>query len=36
MDDLKLFSKIQEQMDALVRIVHDFSTDIVMEFGMKK
>ena len=36
MDDLKLFSKIEEQMDTLVRTVHVFSTDIVMEFGMKK
>ena len=36
MDDLKLFSKSEEQMDTLVRNVHVFSTDIVMEFGMKK
>ena len=36
MDDLKLFSKIEEQMHTLVRTVHVFSTDIVMEFGMKK
>ena len=35
-DDLKLFSKSQEQMDALVRTVHVFSTDIKMEFGMKQ
>ena len=36
MDDLKLFSKCEEQMDILVRTVHVFSTDIGMEFGMKK
>ena len=36
MDDLKLFCKRGEQMDTLVRIVHVFSTDIGMEYGMKK
>ena len=36
MDDLKLFSKSEEQMDTLVRNVHVFSADIGMEFGMKK
>ena len=36
MDDLKLFSKNEEQMDTLVRTVHVFSTDIGMEFGMEK
>ena len=36
MDDLKLFSKSEEQMDTLVRTVYVFSTDIGMEFGMKK
>ena len=36
MDDLKLSSISEEQMDAHVRIVHVFSTDIGMEFGMKK
>ena len=35
-DYLRLFSKSQEQMDSLVRTVHVFSTDIKMEFGMKK
>ena len=35
-DYLRLFSKSQEQMDLLVRTVHVFSTDINMEFGMKK
>ena len=36
MDDLKLFPKSEEQMDTLVRTVHVISTDIRMEFGMKK
>ena len=36
MDDLKLFSKSEEQMDTIVRTVHAFSTDTGMEFGMKK
>ena len=36
LDDLKLFSKSEEQMDTLVRNVHAFSTKIGMEFGMKK
>ena len=36
MDDLKLFSKSEEQMDTLVRTVHVFNTDIGMEFVMKK
>ena len=36
MDDLKLFSKSEEQMDTLVRTVHVFSNDIGIEFGMKK
>ena len=36
MDYLKLFSKSEEQIDTLVRTVHVFSTDIGMEFGMKK
>ena len=36
MDDLKLLSKSKEQIDTLVRPVHVFSTDIGMEFGMKK
>ena len=35
MDDLKLFSKIEEQMGTLVRTVHVLSTDIGMELGMK-
>ena len=36
MDDLKLFSKSEEQMDTLVRTVYLLSNDIGMEFGMKK
>ena len=36
MDDLKLFAKSEEQIDTLVRTVHVFSTDIGMQFGMKK
>ena len=36
MDDIKRFSKSEEQMDTLVRIVYVFNTDIGMEFGMKK
>ena len=35
-DDLKLFSKSEEQVDLLGRTVHTFSTDFGMEFGMKK
>ena len=36
MDDLKLFSKSEEQIDTLVGTVYVFSTDTGMEFGMKK
>ena len=36
MDDLKLFGKSYEQIDSLVHTVHTFSTDIGMEFGIKK
>ena len=36
MDDLKLYEKSREQIDSLVRTVHFFSTDIRMEFGIKK
>ena len=36
MDNLKLFSKSEEQMDTIVRTVHVFSTDTGMAFGMKK
>ena len=36
MDDLKLFSKNEEQMNTIVRTVYVFSTNITMEFRMKK
>ena len=36
MDDLKLFLKSEEQMDTLVRTAYVFSSNIGMEFGMKK
>ena len=36
MDDLKWFSKNEEEIDLLVRTVHFFSTDIGMKFGMEK
>ena len=36
MDDLKLYAKSEEQTNTLVRIVYVFSTDIGMEFGIKK
>ena len=32
----KLFGKSYEQIDSLVQTVHTFSTDIGMEFGIKK
>ena len=36
MENLKLFSKSEKQIDTLVRTVHVFSTDIGMESGIKK
>ena len=36
MDDLKLFAKGKNQIDSLVQIVHVFSEDIGMQFGIKK
>ena len=36
MNDLKLYLESSDQIDSLVRTVHLFSTDIRMEFGMKK
>lgn len=36
MDDLKLFGKSYENIDLLVQTVHTFSTDIGIEFGIKK
>ena len=35
-DDLKLFSKSENQIDTLVRTAHVFSTDIGMDFEIKK
>ena len=35
-DDLKLHAKSEEQTNTLVRTVYAFSTDIGMEFGIKK
>ena len=36
MDDLKLFSMSESQIETLMEIVQIFSTDIGMEFGLKK
>ena len=36
MDNLKLYAKSEEQINTLVRTVYLFSTDIGMEFGIKK
>ena len=36
MDDLKLYGKSRDQIDSLVRTVHPFSTDIRIEFSIKK
>ena len=36
MDDLKLFAKNKVQLERLVSIVHGFSRDIGMEFGLDK
>ena len=36
MDDLKLYAKSAEKTNALVRTVYLFSTNIGMEFGIKK
>ena len=36
MDDLKLYTNSEEQTNTLVRTVYVFSTDISMEFGIKK
>ena len=36
MDDLKLYSNTQENMQQLVIITSIFSTDIAMEFGLDK
>ena len=36
MDDLKLYGKSEKQIDSLVRTVHILSTDMGMEFGIRK
>ena len=36
MDDLKLYAKSEEQTNTLVRTVYVFSTEIGMEFEIKK
>ena len=36
MDDLKLYGKTQEEVEELIRVTQDFSTDICMEFGIEK
>ena len=36
MDDLKLYAKSDRQMSKLIDIVHQFSTDINMQFGLDK
>ena len=35
MDDLKLLSRIKNQIDSLVQTVHIFSEDIGMQFGIR-
>ena len=36
MDGLKLYAKNEAQTNTLMRTVYAFSTDISMEFGIKK
>ena len=36
MDDLKLYGKNQDEVDALLGLVQEYSNDIGMEFGMDK
>lgn len=36
MDDLKLFSKNEQELKSLVHTVRSFSADIKMEFGIEK
>ena len=36
MDDLKLFGRNRKEIESLCTVVHKFSTDIGMEFGMDK
>ena len=35
-DDLKLHSRIKEELDSLVQRIHNFSKDVAMEFRIKK
>ena len=36
MDDLKLYGKSQDEIDALLALVQEYFNDIGMEFGMDK
>ena len=36
MDDLKLYSRNEKELDSLVQTIHIFSKDIGMEFGIEK
>ena len=36
MDDLKLYGKSQDEIDALLGLVQEYSNDIGMQFGMDK
>ena len=36
MDDLKSFGKTEIQLDSLINMVHIYSEDISMEFGLRK
>ena len=36
MDDLKLFAEDEKGMERLIEVVHTFSRDIGMEFGLDK
>ena len=36
MDDLKLYSRSEKELDLLVQTIHVFSKDIGMEFGIEK
>ena len=36
MDELKLYSKNQKELDSLIKTVRLFSVDISMEVGIKK
>ena len=36
MDDLKLYSRNEKELDSLVQTIHIFSDDIRMEFDIEK